>query len=594
MLPPGTGDRAAPALSRLADGLIDRLESSQTAIDLHAAADGAYSADPSWRASTESPEPARGSSETIVQSDEIVTKLPSPRGAQYPPLPTGNNDDAEAHHDGEDAAAATAGSVRRMWGALTRTLLLARSLGRAVTGTAEPGPLIGADESQDAAAAAPSLPSPVAQTGRINRRLRRRSGWHPRWLPGPSSASSTLSDDGTTIPRHHHRSFSHKIKNKASEHWRDILRLDESVLPAVTVPTLALTAWAALVCVFYLVPGVDVLADRLPNSTTLVTVLGVVMSLLLVFRTNTSYDRFWEGRKTWSIVQSSLRNFARYTWVCVKPKNETDDMMKRGAMNLVVSFAIACKNYLRGSSRYRRTDLEPLVAHVPSFAAGRPGVTGGSAGNISIPLELTLHLQSFVDHCARNGLIDAPVQSNMTAAVSGLVDALTGLERIRSSPIPFAYSIHLKQTLLVYLLSLPFQIAPAVRWATVPAAAVAAFTMLGIEAIGGEIENPFGLDPNDLPMDDYADAVRAEIAAVVGGKLHFDSAAWLEPFADLASAPPKATTDAPPEEAQAQAQQKDGQGGESTADTAAAARPLSSLFGALAQKPWLMAKHTDT
>ncbi|KAJ1555322.1 hypothetical protein HK405_002614 [Cladochytrium tenue] len=234
-------------------------------------------------------------------------------------------------------------------------------------------------------------------------------------------------------------------------------------------------------------------------------------------------------------------------------------------MNLVLAFTIATKNYLREEDELS-DDVAALVAHIPEYAAriaaqnaaadadasadskglsGRglpPAAASLDAAAmaedkpLSLPMELTLHLQAFTNYCRRNELVDIPVQNQLTAAVSALVDSVTSFERIRSSPIPFAYNIHLKQTLLVYLLSLPFQLLPGIFWATVPAVFLASFVFLGIEAIGGQIENPFGYDPNDLPQDEYIDEIREEIQHMVVKHSNFDTAGWVEPYPSLAKA----------------------------------------------------------
>jgi putative membrane protein len=90
----------------------------------------------------------------------------------------------------------------------------------------------------------------------------------------------------------------------------------------------------------------------------------------------------------------------------------------------------------------------------------------------------------------------------MNDLLNSLVEALTGCERILRTPIPLAYAIHLKQLLLIYCLSLPFQLVDDLHWWTAAVVALISFTLLGIEAIGIEIENPFGHDPNDLPLDE--------------------------------------------------------------------------------------------
>lgn len=311
-------------------------------------------------------------------------------------------------------------------------------------------------------------------------------------------------------------------KSMASDHWGDLLKIKESVLFDIMLPVLLLVCWSALITVFFMVKGVNFLSGNIPNSTLLVTILGLVMGLLLVFRTNTSYDRFWEGRKTWGIVQTNIRNLNRLFWICVKPKNSEQERIKLCAMGLVEALPIAIKNYLRGNHTYLNSDGENLnvfLSHIPSLRSI-------DNGNRCLPLEITHHLQAFIDYCKRMDLIDAQVQAATTTIISILVDAITSFERIKFTPIPFAYSVHIKQTLALYLICLPFQLAPILYWATIPSTLVAAFTFLGIEAIGGQIENPFGEDPNDLPLNTYTKTCSEESKQIMGGTFNFDSTAW--------------------------------------------------------------------
>ncbi|KAI9363919.1 Bestrophin, RFP-TM, chloride channel-domain-containing protein [Zopfochytrium polystomum] len=332
-----------------------------------------------------------------------------------------------------------------------------------------------------------------------------------------------------------------KATNSTSENWKDLLYWNASVVPKILGPCFVLTIWATLLSVFYNVSSVNFLnGGRLPNSTALVTVLGVVMGLLLVFRTNTSYDRFWEGRRIWSVVQTNTRNLARYTWISIQANKPEDvksiERLKVGAMNLILAFAIATKNYLRGTSSADDPEIKPLISHLPEYSEGRESQSSDSLSSTVLPLDLTLHLQSFVNFARKSDLIDVPTQGQMTTAISALIDSLTAFERIRSSPIPFAYSIHIKQTLLIYLLSLPFQLLPTLFWATIPATFLSSFTLLGIDAIGGQIENPFGLDPNDLPQDEYISDIRSEIMHMVKEHSQYDAAAWIDPYPTLSTA----------------------------------------------------------
>jgi putative membrane protein len=188
-------------------------------------------------------------------------------------------------------------------------------------------------------------------------------------------------------------------------------------------------------------------------------------------------------------VQTHVRNLARFTWISVVAKNPDQQRQKRGAMNLIVAYASATKHYLREEPGYEYSDLGPFLAHLPEFSPDRPD----AATCNNLPLEISYHMQAYVAHARKTEQIDVPMQGQMLTSISVLIDALTAFERIRNSPIPFAYSIHLKQTLLLYLLSLPFQLVPSLFWATIPAVMIASFTLLGIEAIGAEIEDPLSV-----------------------------------------------------------------------------------------------------
>jgi putative membrane protein len=90
----------------------------------------------------------------------------------------------------------------------------------------------------------------------------------------------------------------------------------------------------------------------------------------------------------------------------------------------------------------------------------------------------------------------------MNTLLDKMVEALTSCERILNTPMPLAYAIHLKQLMLIYCISLPFQIVNKLTWWTEPSVALISFTLLGIEEIAIEIENPFGQGSNDLPLGD--------------------------------------------------------------------------------------------
>jgi ion channel-forming bestrophin family protein len=193
------------------------------------------------------------------------------------------------------------------------------------------------------------------------------------------------------------------------------------------------------------------------------------MGLLLVFRTNTAYDRFWEARRLWGTLYTHVRNLVRFFWVAVKEKTQADHLEKLGAMNLLLAFAVSTKRHLRHELGPKYPDLEQLLVHLPAFQNGLSNEI-----NVNLPLEISCYISSFIQKTRANDQTDVPTTAAMIAALSGLVDCLrhilinvSNFELIRDCPIPRAYSIHLQQTLLLYLVSLPFQIVASMGWATV-------------------------------------------------------------------------------------------------------------------------------
>ncbi|KAG1741668.1 Bestrophin, RFP-TM, chloride channel-domain-containing protein [Suillus lakei] len=135
----------------------------------------------------------------------------------------------------------------------------------------------------------------------------------------------------------------------------------------------------------------------------------------------------------------------------------------------------------------------------------------------NIPLEISLYLGSYVSALqSRKTVVDAPTTTVLLATITQLVDALTGLERILTTPIPFSYSIHLWLVTVVYCLALPFQVWSTLKWFTIPATVLASFIFFGFLVAGEEIENPFGYDKNDLNMDHFVhNIIRQELRAIM-------------------------------------------------------------------------------
>jgi putative membrane protein len=225
------------------------------------------------------------------------------------------------------------------------------------------------------------------------------------------------------------------------------------------------------------------------------TLLGVAVGLLIVFRNNSSYDRYWEGRKLWGAIVNASRNLVRGAAAYV---GEAKDLAR-----LVSAYALALKQHLRSN-----TDLSEIQSLVP------PDVYERAAAAANPPSIIAYYLSAWVhDHLAK-GKIDSIMARSLESSVSAMLDNQGGCERILKTPIPFAYAVHIKQLLMLYLLTLPLVLVPMMDWSAILAVGVIAFGLLGIEEAGVEIEDPFGDDPNDLPVENICAVIARDTQAL--------------------------------------------------------------------------------
>jgi ion channel-forming bestrophin family protein len=230
------------------------------------------------------------------------------------------------------------------------------------------------------------------------------------------------------------------------------------------------------------------------------TIPAVVLGLLLVFRTNTAYDRFWEGRKAWGSINNNIRNLARVIWLGIDEKIPGDRERKIAALELLPAFAIATKLYLRSHP------LESELAR--NLSSGQLQQLGAVQNP---PLQIAFWLGDYLQGEQRRGNISIYQMNELQRITNTMVDSLGTCERILRTPMPLAYAIHLKQLLLIYCLLLPFKLVGDLQWGTAPVVGLVSFTLFGIEEIGVEIENPFGDDPNDLPLDNICKNIQRTI-----------------------------------------------------------------------------------
>jgi putative membrane protein len=265
--------------------------------------------------------------------------------------------------------------------------------------------------------------------------------------------------------------------------WQHLLMARGGLVREIVGRVAAFTLWVVAVTWFHLhVHKVDVPATGH-------TLAGTALSLLLVFRTNSSYDRFWEGRKLWGGIVNETRNLVRAAVVNIP----SVELLRRLAA-WTAMFPYALTRVLRSG----QGELGPAAALLPPAEVERVLAAGNPA------IAVALRMSAVLAEARQRGLITDYVQMQIDQNVQLLIDYQGGCERIVRTPMPFAYMLHLRRTLILFLLSLPFALVETFGWATVLVVVMVAYTFLGIEEIGVEIEDPFGTEDNDLPLEDIS------------------------------------------------------------------------------------------
>ena len=236
-------------------------------------------------------------------------------------------------------------------------------------------------------------------------------------------------------------------------------------------------------------------------SLTAHTLVGLALGLLLVFRTNASYDRFWEGRKLWGSIINETRNITRTTRALISP--DATDLTQRIGL-WTIAFAYASKNSLRGTETLGpSSQLLPSDEVEAALNSAHPPSTVGK--------NMTLCLVEARDR----GLISDYVMIAIDDNVRKLVDDIGGCERIRSTPLPFVYVVHLRRALIAYCFTLPMALVSFYGWWTILVTFMISYTFFGIEEIGVEIEDPFGDDANDLPLEVFCEIIDREVTCLL-------------------------------------------------------------------------------
>lgn len=273
-----------------------------------------------------------------------------------------------------------------------------------------------------------------------------------------------------------------------------------SVLPHIAWELATCTAIALLVTLTH---GF-VYQWKITLTTVPFSLIGLALAIFLGFRNNAAYDRYWEARKLWGDLAARSRNFARQVQTLLHfdaPATLDDAGDPRRMLVLrTIAFAHALRHQLRCSSP--RADLERLLGPQE----------GAAAAASRLPTDWLLRrMGEQLGAFLRARRLDAPVAADMDQSLSSLAVVAAGCERIKHTPLPFPYTLLLHRTAWLYCFLLPFGLVDTVGFMTPFVVVIVAYTFFGLDALGDEIEEPFGLADNHLPLDALCREVEANL-----------------------------------------------------------------------------------
>ncbi len=235
------------------------------------------------------------------------------------------------------------------------------------------------------------------------------------------------------------------------------------------------------------------------------TLLGIALSLFLGFRNNASYQRWWEARMLWGQLVYDARSLTRQVLSFIDDDNEHGRETQRTMVYLTIAFAHAVRHRLRGTPPW--ADIDPFVASIHH---------NGMRQAKNVPDHIMRLMGKHLGDIRRQGLVSEQVIQNMDERLTSMTIVLAACERIHNTPLPFAYMLLVHRTTYLYCIMLPFGLVASLGWATPLVCAVIAYTFFGLDALSEELEEPFGLAANQLPLTALSRTIEINLREALG------------------------------------------------------------------------------
>ena len=269
-------------------------------------------------------------------------------------------------------------------------------------------------------------------------------------------------------------------------------------------------ALVTLLAVVVTVGEKELHVEKYTLTTTPFTLVGVALGIFLGFRNDAAYDRFWEGRKLWGTQVNRTRSLTRKITMFIRPPDGDAEIgelheLQHELVLRVIAHTHALRHLLRQTSP--QEDLERLLpaADVAALADQR-----------NVPIAVLQQLGQRLRETWQRGWIHDYHLTPLEDDVAWLTDVQGACERIKNTPIPYTYSVLVHRIVAVYCLTLPFGLIDTVGWLTPAVVFLISYAFFGLDAIGNEIEDPFGTESNHLPLEAISNTIEINLRQLIG------------------------------------------------------------------------------
>ena len=239
---------------------------------------------------------------------------------------------------------------------------------------------------------------------------------------------------------------------------------------------------------------------ELKSTIAIHSLIGFVLGLLLVFRTNTAYDRWWEGRKLLGALVNTSRNLALKINTFL-PENET--AKRKLFSQLISNYCFSMKNHLRDKKIVSELELSNELSEKELLSSNHhPNLI---AQKIFTQTKRMYDQKNITDN----------IYLTIDDQVKQYTDIIGGCERIKKTPIPYSYNIFIKKFIFIYTMTLPLGLATTFEYWAIPISLFILYILASLELLAEEIEDPFGEDTNDLPVNDICVTIKKNVEEIL-------------------------------------------------------------------------------